>query len=120
MAIDSVSVLSKSYVFDPRPRLPFRIVANRYWTGECPDEASKAGENLLTLVFLPGHAAHKEQWEPTIQRLFQKQKAAQRRNIQFQDIWSLDLPNIGDSAILNEEVLLGGYDVCKAHMFSRS
>lgn len=117
MSIHTVSVLSKSYVFDPRPRVPFRIVANRYWTSQCPDEASKTEEGLLTLVLLSGHASHKEQWEPMIQRLFQHQEAAPRR---IHDVWSLDLPNLGDSAILNEKVLLGGYDVCEAHISSRS
>lgn len=53
------------------------------------DATSKSREGAITL---PGHAAHKEQWEPTIQRLFQNQQAAPRSTVRFHDIWSLDLP----------------------------
>ena len=120
----SISVLSKNYTFDPRPRSsPFRIVAKRYWIGElCPDADdhdtfSKTREDVLTLVFIHGNGAHKEHWEPTIQRLFENQQAATRGTVRFHDMWSLDMPNQGDSAILNEETLLWGYDICKIHIF---
>ena len=128
MAICSVPVLSMSYVFDPRPHFPFRIVAKRYWIGElCPDADdhdtfSKTREDVLTPVFVHGIGAHKEHWEPTIQQLFQNQQAATRGTVRFRDMWTLDLPNHGDSAILNEETLLLGYDsdTCKIHIsFSR-
>ena len=111
-------MLSKSYVFDPRPRLPFRIVAKRYWIEECPDHDSfsKDRDDVLTLVFLHGNGAHKEHAEPTIQRLFENQQTAARRSVRFHDMWSLDLPNQGDSAVLNEETLLCGYDKCKSHI----
>ena len=125
MTIGSVPVLSKSYVFDPRPRFQFQIVAKRYWIGECPDaidrdDFSKHREDVLTLVFMPGNGAHKEHWEPTIQQLFQNQQAAARRTVRFHDMWSLDMPNQGDSAILNEETLLQGYDICKIHIYLQS
>ena len=76
MPINSASVLSKSYVFNPRPRFLFRIVAERYWIGECPDAVSKTREDVLMLVFLPGGGANKEVWGPTIHRLFQNQQTA--------------------------------------------
>ena len=105
---------SKSYVFDPRPRSPFRMAAKRYWIGEFPDAVSETREDVLTLVFTHGNGAHKEQWELTIQRLFEHQQAATRRAVRFHDMWSIDIPNQGDSAILNEEVLQWGYDeMCK-------
>ena len=124
MTIGSIPVLSKSYVFDPRPRLPFRIAAKRYWVGECPDgidrdKFSKTRKDVLTLVFMHGNGAHKEHWEPTIQRLFQNQHTAGRRAVRFHDMWSLDMQNQGDSAILNEEVLRWGYDTCKLHVLPR-
>ena len=119
----SVPVFSKSYVFDPRPHFPFRIVAKRHWIGElCPDTDdhdtfSKTREDVLTLVFMQGIGAHKEHWEPTIQRLFENQQAATQGTVRFHDMWSLDMANQGDSAILNEETLLWGYDICKIHFF---
>jgi hypothetical protein len=122
MSICSVPVLSKSYVFDPRPRLPFRIAAKRYWIGERPagsdrDNFSKTREDVLTLVFTCGNGGHKEHWEPTIQRLFENQKTASQMTVRFHDMWSLDMPNQGDSAVLNEEILRWGHDTCKIHVF---
>ena len=123
MPFCSASVLSKIYVFDPRPHFPLRIVAKRYWIEEpCPDASDhnlpNAQEDALTLVFIPGNGAHKEHWEPTIQRLFENQQTATRRPVRFHDMWSLDMPNHGDSAILNEETLQWGYDICKVlHSF---
>ena len=89
MTICSLPVLSKSYVFDPRPHFPFQIVAKRYWIGElCADASdhdifSKTREDVRTLVFLHGNGAHKEQGELTIQRLFQNQQTAARRTVRF-------------------------------------
>ena len=120
MTTGSSPVLSKSYVLDPRPLFPFRIVAKRYWIEEFPDAIdcdTKPREDDLTLVFMHGNGAHKEHWEPTIQRLFDNQQTAARRTVRFHDMWSLGMPNQGDSAILNEETLLWRYDICKIHIF---
>ena len=109
---------SKTYVFDGRPRFPLRVVVKRYWIGECPDAINHEDwEDALTLVFMHGNGCHKEQWEPTIQRLFQNQQAAARRSttVRFHDMWSIDMPNQGDSAILNEELFLWGYDTCEQY-----
>ena len=122
MATGSIPVLSKSYTFDPRPLFPYRIVANRYWIEEFPyatdrDTSSKTREDVLTLVFMHGNGAHKELGEPMILRLFQNEQTAPRSSVRFHDMWSLDMPNQGDSAILNEETLRSGYDICKIHIF---
>ena len=124
MATGSTPVLSKNYTFDPRPLFPFRIAAKRYWIEECPyaidrDTSSNTREDVVTLVFMHGTAAHKELGEPMIQRLFENQQAATRRTVQFHDMWSLDMPNQGDSAMLNEETLRSGCDTCKIHIFSQ-
>ena len=123
MTTCSISVLSKSYVFDPRPRLPFQIVAKRYWVGECPDAiddgaVASTREDVLTPVFLHGSGGHKEQWETIVQRLFQNQQSAMQSAVRFHDMWSIDMPNHGDSAILNEELLCWGYDICKQSVLS--
>lgn len=122
MGAGSNPVLSKNYVFDPRPHLPLLMVAKRYWVGElCPDTDdhdifSKTRKDVRTLVFIHGVACHKELWEPTIQGLFENE-AGPGTSIRFRDMWSLDLLNHGDSAILNEEDLRGGYDICGVHIF---
>ena len=123
MATGSIPVLSKNYTFDPRPLFPFQIVAKRYWIEECPyaidrDTSSNTRENVVTLVFLHANGGHKEFVEPMIQRLFKNQRTSARRTVQFHDMWSLDMPNQGDSAILNEETLRSGYDACEIRFFS--
>ncbi|KAN0094845.1 Alpha/beta hydrolase family domain containing protein [Tylopilus felleus] len=123
MTPGSVPVSSKNYVFDPRPHFPFRIVAKRYWIGEhCPDTTdqpvSKTQQDALTLVFLHGSGAHKEHWEPTIQRLFDNEHTA-RNALRFHDMWALDMPNHGDSAILNEDALRWGYDLFSWEDYAR-
>ncbi|KAG2126065.1 Alpha/beta hydrolase fold-1 [Suillus clintonianus] len=55
----------------------------------------------LTLVFTHGIASHKEQYDPTIVRLLSH---AQTRAI-IRDIWVLDFPNHGQTALLNRPVL---------------
>ncbi|KAF8551877.1 alpha/beta-hydrolase [Imleria badia] len=117
MTTGPISVFSKNYVFDPRPRFPLRVVAKRYWMGELGpdgddhDTFSKTREDVRTLVFIHGLGCHKEHWEPTIERLFEDEQASTGTSVRFRDMWSLDLLNHGDSAILNEEVLRWGYDI---------
>ncbi|KAF8553493.1 alpha/beta-hydrolase [Imleria badia] len=112
-----ISVFSKVYAFDPRPRFPLRIVAKRYWIGELGPEGNdhdtffRTREDFRTLVFIHGLGCHKEHWEPTVERLFEHEQASTATSIRFRDMWSLDLLNHGDSAILNEEVLRWGYDI---------
>jgi len=55
----------------------------------------------LTLVFTHGIAGHKEQYDPTIARLLSR---AQTRAT-IRDIWVLDFPNHGQTALLNRPVL---------------
>lgn len=93
----------ESYIFDPRPRLPFHLSAKRY-------QPSSSSEDGLTLVFTHGTGFHKEQWEPTIEHLFELQ-AKNGAKHKIREAWSIDAPNHGDSAVLNEEKLLAGcYD----------
>ena len=122
MATGSIHVLSKNYRFDPRPRFPFCITAKQYWVGPSADDHDtfpKTREDVLTLVFLNGNGAHKEQWEPTIQQLFENQQMAAQRTVRFHDMWPFDMPNHGDSAILDEETLGSGYDTCKIPIFAQ-
>ena len=115
-------LLCESYVCDPRPFYPLRIAVKRYWDPEnaLPAHAHQnARDEALTLVCTHGVGYHKEQWEPTFEHLFelygegQKKQHGPRNKIR--EIWAIDAPNHGDSAILNEEVLLrGGYTpMCK-------
>ncbi|KAG2340095.1 hypothetical protein BDR05DRAFT_890505 [Suillus weaverae] len=55
----------------------------------------------LTLVFTHGLASHKEQYDPTIARLLLHAQA----RAMIRDIWVPDLPNHGQTALLNRPVL---------------
>ncbi|OJA12629.1 hypothetical protein AZE42_04471 [Rhizopogon vesiculosus] len=55
----------------------------------------------ITLIFSHGLAGHKEQYDPTISRLLLHHQA---RAI-VRDIWVIDFPNHGESAILNRPTL---------------
>ncbi|KAG1871751.1 Alpha/beta hydrolase fold-1 [Suillus subalutaceus] len=54
----------------------------------------------LTLVFTHGLAGHKEQYDPTIARLLSHAQTC----AMIRDIWVLDLPNHGQTALLNRSV----------------
>ncbi|KAG9313726.1 Alpha/beta hydrolase family-domain-containing protein [Chiua virens] len=114
----SLKMFSKSYVFDPRPCLPFRISAKRYWMGsDAEQDATTNRGDQLTLVFAHAVGYHKEHWEPVIHRLFEQQwlPASGQRSFRVQDMWALDAPNHGDSAVLNEDVIAERYN---GRMFS--
>ncbi|PPQ76780.1 hypothetical protein CVT26_001952 [Gymnopilus dilepis] len=76
-----------------------KMAAKRYTRG--PSERNRRG---LTLLFAHCIGAHKEQWEPIIDRLFdlQKNKDSCRR---LREAWCFDYQNHGDSAVLNKEHL---------------
>ncbi|PFH48514.1 hypothetical protein AMATHDRAFT_149724 [Amanita thiersii Skay4041] len=95
---------SESFLFDPRPAYPFLVTAKRYWD---PDSADVEDSDALTLVFAHGTGFHKEQWEPTIEELYDFIKGT---SVRIREVWSIDAPNHGDAAILNEKELMWGYD----------
>lgn len=108
----TMAISSQSYVLDPRPHYPLVIPAKRYWKSESPflDDP-----NALTLIFTHGTGFHKEQWEPTMDDLYELLGTGQR--VKVREMWGIECPNHGDGGILNEEVLKWGYDpTCKYHL----
>jgi len=97
----------ESFTFHWKPDYPLALAAKRY------QDPSSSKSDGYTLVFAHGTGFHKEQWEPTIKHLFNLSRNSSRFPVR--EAWSVDCPNHGDSATLNEELLLrGGYDlVCK-------
>lgn len=101
-------LVSKSYVYDPRPNYPLLITAKRYWI---PD--ASYNNDALTLIFAHGTGFHKELWEPTIDDL--QELLLSRGGVNVREIWSIDAPNHGDAAILNENTLSWGYEnICES------
>lgn len=103
----------KSYVFDPRPSYPLLSAVKQYWI---PNSPHATDPDALTLVFTHGAGFHKEQWEATIndlQAILDKGEGKTK----IREIWTIDAPNHGDSAVLNEETLKLGYESsCMFHL----
>ncbi|KAJ3889095.1 Alpha/beta hydrolase family-domain-containing protein [Lentinula edodes] len=103
----SVNIVQKGIPVEPcSPGL--KMTAKRYTSGF-------SGDNTfgLTLLFAHGVGSHKEQWEPTIERIFLTQ-ATKERHHQIREAWSFDWQNHGDAALLNEEALRGRHEgVCE-------
>ncbi|KAG6867691.1 hypothetical protein C0993_012326 [Termitomyces sp. T159_Od127] len=96
------SLSSQSYTFDPRPNYPLLITAKRYWK---PDSSHLNDPSALTLIFTHGTGFHKEQWEPTIDEFYALLEG-ENGSPKVREVWSIDAPNHGDAAVLNENVLL--------------
>lgn len=97
----SITLDVDSFVFDPRPNYPLVVAAKRYRPSNAVDSP-----DALTLIFAHGTGYHKEQWEPTVLDLLNMA----RNDLLIREIWSVDCPNHGDSAIVNENTLLWGYE----------
>ncbi|KAI6029090.1 hypothetical protein BKA83DRAFT_676790 [Pisolithus microcarpus] len=61
-------------------------------------------EQGLTLVLTHGLSSHKESYHPTITHLLRSNAARTRANW-IREIWSVDMPNHGESAVLNRAYL---------------
>lgn len=66
--------------------------------------ANKENIDGLTLIFAHCIGSHKEQWEPTIERIFELQEAKSPRH-RICEAWAFDWQNHGDAAVLNEGAL---------------
>lgn len=104
--------LTKTFVFDPRPSYPLLSAVKRYWKENSPHLDDT---NALTLILIHVVGFHKELSEPCIGEL---QSILDRKldtsNVKIREIWSIDLPNHGDSAVLNKRILKLGYeDTCR-------
>ncbi|KAJ7759148.1 alpha/beta-hydrolase [Mycena metata] len=82
-----------------------------------PDNSGKrwSGSTPVALVFAHCVGTHKETWVPVIEQLYQFQSCATSR-VTISEAWSMDSPNHGEAAAINDKTLLGrtqgitGYD----------
>jgi hypothetical protein len=89
--------------YPPDGNYPLYVTARRYRVAGC-----KPDEDALTLVLLHSTSFHKETWEPTLERIFDRLNSAQGRieTPKIAEVWSIEAPNHGRSAVLNEQSLL--------------
>ena len=110
-------IQSRSYTFDPRPNYPLLATAKRYWI----DGPDARDPNAYTLVFAHAIGFSKEHWEPSIEHLYDFFAGSDDSNtkIRIREVWSIDAPNHGEAAILNEEALQWGYQpICMSSICS--
>ncbi|KAJ7600911.1 Alpha/beta hydrolase family-domain-containing protein [Mycena floridula] len=99
----------QSFILDPdgsanAPGIPRRdanlkVAAKRYTVGD----SANNGEGL-TLLFAHCIGAHKEQWEPVIEKIFSEQQSKPSFQ-RIREAWAFDWQNHGDSAVLNKDLL---------------
>ena len=113
-----------SYTFDPRPTYPLVSTAKRYWKADSP---YLNDPEALTLVFTHGTGFLKELWEPVLEVLEgiigrSGQLGAGSGRVKIREIWTLDAPNHGDAAVLNEGALGpgSGFEHICGSFFGRS
>ncbi|KAK7448810.1 hypothetical protein VKT23_013540 [Stygiomarasmius scandens] len=76
-----------------------KMAAKRYtW------DRSEENVHGLTLLFAHCIGAHKEQWEPVIERIFITQ-STKSKHYQIREAWAFDWQNHGDSGVINQELL---------------
>ena len=92
----------ETFTFDPRPNYPLLLTANRYW-----DDATTV-EDGVTVILAHGASFTKEIWEPTLEDL-QALVLDTIKCARIREYWSIEAPNHGDTAVLNEEALAVGY-----------
>ncbi|KAK7012805.1 Alpha/beta-hydrolase [Favolaschia claudopus] len=80
---------------------PLSIAAKRY---TAPGAIQSVG---ITLVMFHGLGQHKEQWEPTLEKLFAIHSSSRSNSNlpQIREAWALDWQSHGESAVLNQNSL---------------
>ncbi|KAK0191651.1 hypothetical protein F5146DRAFT_1103580 [Armillaria mellea] len=86
-------MLSETITVPPHSGYPL------YWLAS----PASHGSDALTLLCLHGTSFHKETWEPTLEKIFSL--ASLGGPVRIREVWTLDCPNHGASAVLNEAVL---------------
>ncbi|KAJ7654678.1 Alpha/beta hydrolase fold-1 [Mycena polygramma] len=77
---------------------PLSVSAKRY------RQPGRTYQDGITLLMFHGLGQHKEQWEPSIEKLFGLQ--SERPNLpKIQEVWALDWQSHGESAVLNAAAL---------------
>ncbi|KAJ7509012.1 hypothetical protein B0H11DRAFT_1847506 [Mycena galericulata] len=68
--------------------------------------SSHSGATRVALVFTHCVGTHKETWVPVIEYLYQFQSSASQCSVIIAEAWSMDSPNHGEAAAINEKALL--------------
>ena len=99
-----MEILSEVHILDWNPDYPLLTVTKRYWINADIEDG-------YTLIFAHGIGFNKEQWEPTLNALFRLSHRKSPGYPRIREVWTIDCPNHGQAAILNDNLLVrGGYN----------
>ncbi|KAF8191781.1 Alpha/beta hydrolase fold-1 [Pholiota molesta] len=91
-----------TYICDPRPTYKFQVTAVRY----TPEQPAPDG---VTLIFAHGNATHKETWSTMLSFLYEQTDTGRQHPPLIKEAWSIECPNHGESAVLNEDDIAAHY-----------
>lgn len=94
---------ARAVVLEPDESYPLFVTAKCYEPVHS-GSVGKLSSDSLTLILLHSTSFHKETWEPFLEDLFDLVQKAGRPSIS--EAWAIECPNHGESASLNEELLL--------------
>ncbi|KZT41903.1 hypothetical protein SISSUDRAFT_1030854 [Sistotremastrum suecicum HHB10207 ss-3] len=95
----------ETYVVDSRPSYHYRVMGNRY-TPKVPrdNSQSRVGKDKhISLIFLHATSMFKECFEPVIDLLFTGYSSRSGKSPVIDEVWSIECPNHGYSAVLNAD-----------------
>lgn len=88
----------ENITLDAQPSYPYQILAKKYTSSY--SEPSSHDEGAYTLIFLHAVGMHKESWDLVVDKLFQLEGG-----IKIKEVFSIECPNHGESAVVNEDAL---------------
>ncbi|RDX51310.1 alpha/beta-hydrolase [Lentinus brumalis] len=93
------------------------VAATKY----CPQDLLVANRTQISLLFTHGVSLHKELWLPTIEHIFELQKhSPSELKFVIVEAWTVDLPNHGQSAIINHSRLVARPEGISAYESARA
>ncbi|KAJ3928375.1 MAG: alpha/beta-hydrolase [Lentinula lateritia] len=125
------TILKTLYSVDNRPAYPLQVLATRYRTQtgiavQYDQDTERDTGSGYTLILLHATGMHKETWEVFIEHLFDyslrrvsrssdstpthSSYDIDRSDIWIEDVFSIESPNHGESAVINEQVLKTTYE----------
>ena len=114
--VSTLQLTGETILIESTPSFDLKVLAKRY-TPNAPYKLSNDPQ-AVTLVFFHATSFFKETWEPLIERLLLRSSPADggKNVLEIGDIFSIESPNHGESAVLNEVVLDKVYgDDCISH-----
>ncbi|KAF8956585.1 alpha/beta-hydrolase [Flammula alnicola] len=102
-----MSALVEKLILEPSESYPLYVLATRYSANPPPQSNSL---DDYTLICLHAVGSHKESWEVTIQHLLNLEcKSGHHAHPRIREVYIIECPNHGESAILNADILAKHY-----------